>query len=120
MSMIWLNYMKIWEEGWWIVEITVLPCLASLFKNLIKLRDVVESRPVVGSSKKIIEGFISNSRPMEVLFLSPPDTPLILVSPIQVSLHFYRPRFLIIISTLLTFYYSERFGSLRSVTNLND
>ena len=67
---------------------TVLPCLANLFKNLIKLREVVESKPVVGSSKKIIEGFMSNYKPIEVLFLSPPDTPLILVSPIHVSLHF--------------------------------
>ena len=64
------------------VEITVLPCLASLFKNLMRLREVVESRPVVGSSKNIIEGFINSSKPIDVLFFSPPDTPRILVSPI--------------------------------------
>jgi len=67
---------------------TVLPCLASLFKNLIKFKEVVESRPVVGSSKKMMDGLMSSYKPIEVLFLSPPETPLILVSPIQVSLHF--------------------------------
>jgi len=64
------------------VEITVLPCLASLLRNLIRLRDVVESKPVVGSSKKIMEGLISSSKPIDVLFFSPPEIPLIRVSPI--------------------------------------
>jgi hypothetical protein len=40
-------------------------------------RAVEESSPVVGSSKNSIEGFVNNSTPMEVLFLSPPETPLI-------------------------------------------
>jgi hypothetical protein len=78
----WWNSMKISDEGWWIVEMTVRPYLASLFKNLIKFKEVVESRPVVGSSKKIIEGLIKSYKPIEVLFFSPPETPLILVSPI--------------------------------------
>lgn len=50
------------------VDITVLPSIASLFKNLIKLSEVVESRPVVGSSKKMMDGLISNYNPIEVLF----------------------------------------------------
>jgi len=58
-----------------------------------RLRDVVESKPVVGSSKKIMEGFTSSYNPMDVLFFSPPDTPLILVSPTYVSLHFSSPKF---------------------------
>jgi hypothetical protein len=37
---------------------------------------VNESRPVVGSSKKMSEGLEIISTPMEVLFLSPPETPL--------------------------------------------
>ena len=57
-------------------------------------------------------------RPIEVLFFSPPETPLILVSPTQVSLHFWRPRLFITDSTILIFSYSERCESLRSVTNL--
>ncbi len=64
----WWNSMKISDEGWWIVEMTVLPCVESLFKNLMRLREVVESKPVVGSSRKIIEGFINNYRPIDVLF----------------------------------------------------
>ena len=82
---------------------TVLPCFESLFKNLMRLREVVESKPVVGSSRKIIEGFINNYRPIDVLFFSPPDTPLILVSPIYVSLHFSSPKFFITRLTNLTF-----------------
>ena len=38
----WWNSMKISDEGWWIVEMTVLPCFESLFKNLMRLREVVE------------------------------------------------------------------------------
>ena len=45
---------------------------------------VKESRPVVGSSKKISEGSVINSTPIEVLFLSPPDTPLTNGPPIFV------------------------------------
>jgi hypothetical protein len=63
------------------VEMTVLPCLASLFRKRIRFREVVESRPVVGSSRKMIEGFISSYKPMDVRFFSPPETPRILVSP---------------------------------------
>ena len=50
------------------VETTVLPVFASFFKNAIKCNDVVESSPVVGSSKKIIDGLISNSNLIDVLF----------------------------------------------------
>jgi hypothetical protein len=38
---------------------------------------VEESKPVVGSSKKIKLGLVSNSTPILALFLSPPETPLI-------------------------------------------
>ena len=78
------------------MEITVLPCFANLFKNFMRLREVVESRPVVGSSRKIMEGLISSYNPIDVLFFSPPEMPLILVSPIQVFLHFSNPKFLMI------------------------
>ena len=36
---------------------------------------VAESKPVVGSSRKIKLGYVSISTPIEVLFLSPPDNP---------------------------------------------
>jgi len=45
---------------------------------------VYESRPVVGSSRKIKLGLVISSTPIEVLFLSPPDTPLTRGPPIQV------------------------------------
>ena len=63
------------------VETTVLPVLASLLRKVIKLSAVVESRPVVGSSRKMIDGFMSSSKPIEVLFFYPPEIPLILLSP---------------------------------------
>ena len=45
---------------------------------------VKESSPVVGSSKKIRFGSVISSTPMEVLFLSPPETPFIKGPPILV------------------------------------
>jgi len=45
---------------------------------------VKESRPVVGSSKKINCGSVISSTPIDVLFLSPPETPLISGPPIFV------------------------------------
>ena len=47
----------------------VRPYFARVFKNLIRFRDVVESNPVVGSSRKMIEGFTRSYNPIEVLFL---------------------------------------------------
>ena len=34
-----------------------------------------QSNPVVGSSKNNTDGFVINSTPIDVLFLSPPDIP---------------------------------------------
>ena len=75
------NSPKIYDEGWCIVDTTVRPVLASLFKKVIKFNAVVESSPVVGSSKNIIEGFVSSYKPIEVLFFYPPEIPRILLSP---------------------------------------
>lgn len=60
---------------------TVLPDSANLFRKRTKLRAVVESRPVVGSSRKIKEGLISSSTPTDVLFLYPPESPRIRLFP---------------------------------------
>lgn len=51
----------------------------------------MESRPVVGSSKKIAFGFVISSTPMDVRFLYPPETPFINVFPIFTSLHPTKP-----------------------------
>ena len=47
-----------------------------------------ESKPVVGSSKNNKLGFVSSSNPIDVLFLSPPEIPLINSFPIGVSAHY--------------------------------
>lgn len=68
----------------------VLPAVARSFRVSITEVAVKESRPVVGSSKNIKLGSVISSTPIEVLFLSPPDTPLIKGPPIFVSLHLFR------------------------------
>lgn len=45
---------------------------------------VNESRPDVGSSRINKSGLFSSSTPMDTLFLSPPEIPLIRVSPMKV------------------------------------
>jgi hypothetical protein len=59
----------------------VRPAFAILFRNLMTFKAVVESSPVVGSSRKIIDGLIRSSTPMDVRFFSPPDTPRIRALP---------------------------------------
>lgn len=49
---------------------------------------VKESRPVVGSSRKIKFGSVISSTPIEVRFLSPPETPFTRGPPILVFAHF--------------------------------
>ena len=44
-----------------------------------------ESNPEVGSSNIMALGLVTNSNPIDVLFLSPPEIPLILTPPINVS-----------------------------------
>lgn len=80
---------------------------------------VLLSRPVVGSSKNNMEGFVSNSTPIEVLFLSPPDKPLMRAFPTLVFWHFVRPNSLMSFLTLSILYYSVRFFNLKSAVNLN-
>ena len=66
------------------VLMIVLPVKAKSLRISITDVAVNESRPVVGSSKKIKLGSVINSTPMEVLFLSPPETPLTNGPPILV------------------------------------
>lgn len=63
---------------------TVLPLIANSLKVSITDVAVNESRPVVGSSKKIKLGSVISSTPIDVLFLSPPETPLTKGPPILV------------------------------------
>jgi len=66
------------------VLITVLPLIANSLKVSTTEVAVKESKPVVGSSKNIKFGSVISSTPMEVLFLSPPDTRLMSGPPILV------------------------------------
>lgn len=112
------NSAKISELGWWIVETTVRPDFASLLRKRITLRAVVESNPVVGSSRKMIDGLMSNSTPMEVLFFSPPEIPLISALPTYVSAHFDSPSTCIVSSTLSFLSSGVSFTSLILAINL--
>ena len=44
-----------------------------------------ESKPEVGSSKIMALGLVTSSKPIDVLFLSPPEIPFILIPPIIAS-----------------------------------
>ena len=62
----------------------VLPCLASFLSNATICNALKLSRPEVGSSRIIMEGFVINSTAIAVRFLSPPDNDLCLTDPIKV------------------------------------
>jgi len=65
--------------------------LASFFSILIIFNEVVESKPLVGSSQRSKLGSVISSYPILVLFLSPPEIPLTRTPPILVYAQFYRP-----------------------------
>lgn len=81
---------------------TDIPRLLSCFSSLIIRSEVDESRPLVGSSSSNKEGFVINSYPIDILFLSPPETPLRSHPPTIVSAHDYKESLLITLSTLLS------------------
>ena len=96
---------------------TVFPCLAKFFNSIITCRAVEESNPVVGSSKKMMLGFVINYTPIEVLFLSPPLIPLIIAFPTLVSAQEVSPSSKIRSWTIL-YFYALLTVSLRSHANL--
>ena len=61
---------------------------------------VEESSPLVGSSNKRRLGFVMSSYPIEVLFLSPPDNPLMKNPPTIVFLHAFNLSLWITLSTV--------------------
>lgn len=66
------------------VYMIVRPVLERSFRVSITEVAVNESRPVVGSSKKTRYGSVISSTPIDVLFRSPPETPLTSGPPILV------------------------------------
>lgn len=70
------------DEGWWIVQTTVLPVSATVRMLRTKACAANESKPVVGSSKKRMEGFAASSVPIETRFRCSKLNPPVLISPI--------------------------------------
>lgn len=68
------------------VAITIFPLLASVFKIQTTISAVKVSRPEVGSSQNITSGSVINSTPIDTLFHSPPEHPLMKLFPIFVFL----------------------------------
>lgn len=83
----------------------VRPESARLLSREITYSAVDASSPVVGSSRNKRLGFVSNSTPIFVLFLSPPETPRMNIFPTKVSAHFNRPKSFNRVSTLAIFSY---------------
>jgi hypothetical protein len=67
------------------VDITVFPFFAYLSNSLTIESALKLSSPDVGSSKRMREGFVINSTPIEVRFLSPPEMVFCITEPIIVS-----------------------------------
>lgn len=55
--------------------IVLFSYLARFLRTFIRIKAVKLSKPEVGSSKKNTSGSFTNSKPIEHLFLSPPDIP---------------------------------------------
>ena len=72
---------KVSAEGWWMVQTTVRPASTSAFTEVITSRAMAESRPDVGSSRKMMSGFVMVSVAMESRFSCPPEMPRIKESP---------------------------------------
>ena len=64
-----------WLLGWWMVQMTVLPWLASLLSVSTTVAAMKLSRPEVGSSQNMMLGLVNTSLASDSLFLCPPDIP---------------------------------------------
>lgn len=99
--------------------ILVFLSTASFLSILIIFRDVVLSKPEVGSSQSKKLGSVINSYPIDVLFLSPPESPFTVAPPIIVSLQFSKDNLSTISSIFLSIYLSVNYV-LSLAANLND
>mmetsp|Transcript_20596 Transcript_20596/g.70027 ORF Transcript_20596/g.70027 Transcript_20596/m.70027 type:complete len:200 (-) Transcript_20596:84-683(-) len=80
------------ERGWWIEQTTVCPVRQRSRSVPTRERAVDESSPDVGSSRKRRAGAFTSSTAMAVRFLSPPETPRFIMSPILALETRSRPR----------------------------
>mmetsp|Transcript_10492 Transcript_10492/g.24298 ORF Transcript_10492/g.24298 Transcript_10492/m.24298 type:complete len:228 (-) Transcript_10492:97-780(-) len=98
------NWWKTSDAGWWIVVSTLQPSFFARAASLdMTLYAANESRPEVGSSKKMSFGCMTSSTPMAVRFFSPPEMPRISSSPTSVSAHSSSPSSESILSTRMRF-----------------
>jgi hypothetical protein len=75
------------------------PLADSCLSNLMILNEVEESNPLVGSSINMRDGLDISSYPIEIRFLSPPETPFLIQPPIIVVWHCCNESLFIILST---------------------
>ena len=68
------------------------------------MKAVRESRPELGSSRKMTLGSLMSSKAIEVLFLYPPEIPFRIVPPMGTSRHFSSFRFLTSSANISSFY----------------
>ena len=85
------NRLSILDDGECIVDIIVIPLSFNYYTVYIIDRALVESRPVVGSSRNSKFGFYINSIPIFTLFFSPPEIPHTVTPPTRVSAQLYNP-----------------------------
>lgn len=69
-----------------------------------------ESKPEVGSSRRITLGSVMSSTPIAVLLRSPPEIVFLSTLPTIVSAHLSRPRSLMRLSTFLSYSTSDIFN----------
>ena len=108
------------ERGWWIDASTVRPELARRRRVSITACAWKESRPLVGSSMKMIGGLLISSIPMVTRRRSPPDSPLTLAEPTKVSAHLTRLSSAIVDCTRASLSAGELLSGRRSLAvNMN-
>mmetsp|Transcript_8657 Transcript_8657/g.12622 ORF Transcript_8657/g.12622 Transcript_8657/m.12622 type:complete len:207 (+) Transcript_8657:1304-1924(+) len=89
---------------------TTFPALETLSRSSMSCSATKESKPLVGSSQKIIPGLVTSSTPILVLFRCPPER----ASPIIKSAHPTRPRCIRFSSTMASI---SSFVTLRASRN---
>lgn len=76
----WSIFLNKSADGWWMVQMVVLPLSANRFRSDRHWEAADESRPVVGSSKKMTRGLSTSSSAIDRRFCWPP-----LNFPVKVS-----------------------------------
>mmetsp|Transcript_7852 Transcript_7852/g.18025 ORF Transcript_7852/g.18025 Transcript_7852/m.18025 type:complete len:227 (-) Transcript_7852:699-1379(-) len=108
------NRVKSEYRGWWITMMAVMPSSVSFLMEWITVRELVESKPLVGSSRNRRVGSAASSRPMFTRFLWPPLMPLFSTPPTMLFLMWSICITLRTSSTIASVRLGVRFGGPRS------